>query len=144
MGQTADEITAHIDHSRAELGSNLQELEQKVKHVTDWRQHFRDNPMTMVGAAFGGGILLAGMTRKRRHSRARSWREDRDRGEPQPHAATDRQKHKAMETWDHIKGALIGVAATQFKQFVGEVVPGFSDHYRQAEEKARAAQPEPR
>ena len=33
-----------------------------------------------------------------------------------------------LETWDAIKAALIGVAATKFKGMVDEVVPGFSDH----------------
>src|SRR3977135_3867117 len=30
----------------------------------------------------------------------------------EPHAGTAHQKHKALETWDNIKGALVGVAAT--------------------------------
>jgi hypothetical protein len=41
-----------------------------------------------------------------------------------------------MEAWDNIKGALVGVAATRFKDFVGEIVPGFHEEFRQAERKA--------
>jgi hypothetical protein len=59
MGQTANQIEAHIESTREDLGSNLNELERKVKSVTDWKQHFQNNPMTMLGVAFGGGILLA-------------------------------------------------------------------------------------
>ena len=61
MGQATSQIEAHIEDTRADLGSNLQELEQKVKSVTDWKQHFQKNPMTLLGVAFGGGILLATM-----------------------------------------------------------------------------------
>lgn len=55
MGKSTNQIEAHIENTRADLGSNLHELERKVKSVTDWREHFRSNPMTAVGVAFGGG-----------------------------------------------------------------------------------------
>jgi hypothetical protein len=42
-----------------------------------------------------------------------------------------------LETWDNIKGALVGVAATRFKEFVGEVVPGFHEQFQRTEEKAK-------
>lgn len=136
MGQATSQIEAHIKDTRADLGSNLHELEQKVKSVTDWKQQFRTNPMTMLGVAFGGGIVLAtviGGRTSRRGDRTFS----SHRGGSQPHAGTDHEKHKALETWDNIKGALIGVAATRFKDFVGEVVPGFQEHYQKTEEKAK-------
>ena len=125
MGETTNQIENYIDSKRDDLGSNFQELEQKVKSVTDWRQQFQKNPMTMVAVAFGGGILLAsliGGSKKRSSS-----------GSTQPHASTDRQSHKALETWDNIKGALIGVAASRFKDFVGEIVPGFHDQFQNSE-----------
>ncbi len=137
MGQATSQIEAHIENTRADLGSNLHELEQKVKSATDWKQHFQTNPMTMLGVAFGGGILLATMMGGRKSRRG-----DRGfashAGGSEPHAGTDHQKHKALETWDNIKGALIGVAATRFKDFVGEIVPGFQDQYRKTEDKAKS------
>ena len=139
MGEATSQIEAHIETTRAELGSNLQELEQKVKSVTDWKHHFQKNPMTLLGVAFGGGILLANMLGGRKNSR-------RARGvynssvESQPHAAVDSSKDKAIELWDDIKGALIGVAAARFKDFVGEVVPGFSEQFRRTEKKINANQ----
>ena len=48
------------------------------------------------------------------------------------HATRDRQKQKAFETWDNIKGALIGVAATRFQSFLGEMVPGFHEQFDKA------------
>jgi hypothetical protein len=139
MGQATSKIEAHIENTRADLGANLQELEQKVKSVTDWKQHFQTNPMTLLGVAFGGGILLATMLGGRKSSRReRSFA--RLQSVSEPHAGTDGQKHKALETWDNIKGALIGVAATRFKDFVGEVVPGFQEQFHRTEEKAREMQ----
>ena len=136
MGETTNQIEAHIENTRDNLGSNLNELERKVKSVTDWRQHFQSNPMTMIGLAFGGGILLATVMGGRRSRRSeRSYASQPS----EPHAGTDHQKHKAMETWDNIKGALIGVAVTRFKDFVGEVIPGFHEQFNRTEEKAKTA-----
>lgn len=132
MGQTTHQIERHIEHTRGALGSNLQELEHRVKSVTDWKQHFQSSPMTMLGVAFGGGILLATMLGGKKKHRER----DTDSA---PHVGTDHQKNKALETWDNIKGALIGVAATKFKDFVGEVVPGFQEHFQETEDKLRPA-----
>ena len=132
MGQTANQIETHIERTRNNLGSNLHELEYKIKSATDWKHHFQNSPMTMLGVAFGGGVFLAtvlsgGKRRRRSFSSA---------PEPTihtPHAGTDRQKHQALETWDNIKGALIGVAATRFKDFIGEVVPGFQEQFQRTE-----------
>ena len=136
MGETTNQIEANIESARDNLGSNLNELERKVKSVTDWKQHFQTKPMTMLGVAFGGGILLATMMGGRR-----SRRTERRLSASDPHAGTEYQKHKAMEAWDNIKGALIGVAATRFKDFVGEVVPGFHEQFHRTEEKAKAVYP---
>ena len=132
MGQTTSQIEAHIEDTREDLGSNLHELERKVKGVTDWRQHFQTSPMTMLGVAFGGGILLATTLGGRRKKRGAG-----DASGSEPHAGTDHQKHRALETWDNIKGALVGVAATRFKEFVSEVVPGFHEQFQRTEEKAK-------
>ena len=67
MAEAPNEIENHIENTREHLGSNLQELEQKVKSVTDWRYYFRKNPMAMIGMAFGAGVLLAATTGRKRH-----------------------------------------------------------------------------
>lgn len=140
MGQTANQIETHIEQTRDTLGSNIQELEQKVKSVTDWKQHFQNNPMTMIGVAFGGGVLLATMLGGGK--RRRSFSSHEQTAHPS-HAGMDSQKHNALEAWDSIKGALIGVAATRFKDFVGEVVPGFTDQFQHTQDKKTRAQSGP-
>jgi hypothetical protein len=136
MGQTTHQIAAHIENTRDDLGSNLQELEQRVKSVTDWKEQFRARPMTMLGLVFGSGVVLATAMGRRRAGHRGSFSESaygHDR-----HPGRDHQIRKAMETWDNIKGALIGVAAARVKDFVGDVVPGFREELQQTEEKADA------
>jgi hypothetical protein len=137
MGQTTEQIEHHIEKTRDDLGSNLNELEQKVKSITDWRHHFQTKPATLLGVAFGGGVLLATMVSGGRRNRRRYANRVPS---AEPHAGTTYPKYKALETWDNIKGALIGVAATKFKDFVGEVVPGFHTQYQRVEDKVKAIQ----
>ena len=106
--------------------------------MTDWKQHFQKNPLTMVGVAFGGGIVLASMMGGKRRSRPRV---SSLAASSEPHGGTDHQKYKAMETWDNIKGAIIGVAATRFKDFVAEVIPGFQEQYQRTEAKTALIPP---
>ena len=58
-----------------------------------------------------------------------------------PHTRTDQQKRHALETWDNIKGALIGVAAVRFKDFIGDVVPGFREQFQETEARSKMTRP---
>jgi hypothetical protein len=82
MGERSDQITQDIVQARAELGSNLQDLERKVKDFADWRAKFRRSPFTMIGIAFGGGILLARALGRRR-SRRNAYVNGKAGGDPQ-------------------------------------------------------------
>jgi hypothetical protein len=137
MGQAASQIAAQIENTRADLGASLQELEQEARAATDWKQHFRHNPMTMVGVAFGGGVMLAAMLGGRKHRRGRDFARAATGAET--NRKTSYAPRKAIETLDTIKDALIGVAATKVKDFVGGIVPGFHDEMKRCEEKAKAA-----
>ena len=72
MGQTTDQIIASIQQTRAELRSNFEELEYKVKSVTDWKQYFQKRPATIVAVAFGVGAAIASASVRRRRARAAS------------------------------------------------------------------------
>jgi hypothetical protein len=65
MGETAAEIENEIDHTREALKSNLEELETRVKDVTNWRSLTRKHPGAMVAAALLGGMVVAGLIGKR-------------------------------------------------------------------------------
>lgn len=59
MGAESDAIKRHIEAKRDELGSHLNELEYRVKEVTDWRAQVAKRPGQAMAIAFGGGLLLA-------------------------------------------------------------------------------------
>ena len=59
MGEKSTEIEREIVQTRAELGSNLRELEHRVKEETDWRCHYRRNPFRMIALAFGAGLVIS-------------------------------------------------------------------------------------
>jgi hypothetical protein len=129
MGQTVQQVEAHIGTTRQQLGSNLEELERKIDGMTDWRQHFQVRPFTVLGVAFAGGVVLAVSLRSRSARRRYS-------SSSEPHVGTAAQKYHALRTWDNIKGALIGVAATRFKDYVGELIPGFHEQFERTERRA--------
>jgi len=127
MVETTAQIETHIAATREALGANLDALEQKIKSATNWRDYFQRSPMTIVGAAFAGGIVLAIATvgRPRRGARAA-------RGVAVPSSPSRPLGHHTQEVMtmlDNIKGALVGMAATRLKDMVAEVVPGFRDEF---------------
>ncbi len=138
MGQTASQIENHIENKRGDLGSNLRELEDKVKSVTDWHRQFKSRPMVFLGLAFGGGAVLASMvgrpSGRRRYSNAgtesrANWTD----ASPRAQRAPSRAMEKATEAWENLQGALVGIAASKVKDYADGFIPGFSEQYRQAE-----------
>jgi hypothetical protein len=131
MDETPRETETHIERTRERLGSHLVELEQKVKGATDWREHFRTRPHVFVGAAFVGGATL-GFLLHARHPRRASDEAEITRFADEPSSA----RAQVLELWNNLKGALIGVASARVKDFLGEFMPGFDEHYRRAEQRA--------
>ena len=135
MDETANQIEAHIDRTRERLGSNLRELEDRVEAAADWREHFRDRPHVFLGVAFLGGMVLAGALGSR------------SAGRPMPAGAMnaamrhDSVRTQARDLWNNVQSALVGVAAAQIKDYISDLLPGFDDHYRRAEQRTAAAAP---
>ena len=65
MGETSEEIAAHIEEQRGELVENVKELERKVKRAVDWKARVQERPLSMLGIAFAGGLLFSFLTRGR-------------------------------------------------------------------------------
>lgn len=40
------------------ISTDLEALERKFEHATDWRARVRENPLWIVGGAIFGGLLL--------------------------------------------------------------------------------------
>ncbi|MEX2263658.1 MAG: hypothetical protein WD696_17005 [Bryobacteraceae bacterium] len=113
------------------------------------RNQFQKHPITMVGAAFGGGLMLSmmigknGSRRRTRSSYEWSGQEERSRessytkGATQPSRAMSYQRRRAGEMWDNMKGALIGVSAFNVQRFLETVIPGFREEYQKTEQAKR-------
>jgi hypothetical protein len=116
MGEKTDRIERYIEQQRRDCQDNVIELKQKVRRSVDWRSHVEERPLTMVGVAFGGGVLLSALLGAGGRAKAQ-----------QP-SENDRPSR-----WRILRSALIGVAAAELKSVVEELIPGFQEEYRKAE-----------
>ena len=132
MDQTVREIEAHIDRTRDRLGSNLQELEDKVDAATDWREQFRSRPFAVLGVACLAGALVGVALRTRPRRPAL---EPPSQGYRPSALRRIDAEGQLLDLWDNIRGALLGVAAARVQGYIGEVVPGFDEEYRRAAQR---------
>jgi hypothetical protein len=134
MDESAREIEAHIDRTRERLGSHLRELEHRVDAATDWREQFRTRPHLFLGGAIAGGALLAAVLRQRSSQHASDSSTEAHLGLVSRNGGRNgvNAQEQALELWNNIKGALIGVAAMRITEYVSELIPGFEEHYRRA------------
>lgn len=135
MGEVTEQLTWNLANERRQLERNLHELEDKVTALRDWRTYYRRQPVAVLGAAFGGALLL-GLIGGRRSSSVQSFAseaEDRPqrrfRLSPPLVSSVDRAAHQASDTWTRISDALLGVAAAKAIDYVGRRVPGFREEY---------------
>lgn len=133
MDEEVHKIEAHIDRTRERLGSNLRELENKVDAATDWREQFRARPHIFLAGAIAGGALLAAVLRPR------SSRHVLDASSESRLSSVSRNsvnaQEQALELWNNIKGALIGVTAMRVTEYISELIPGFDEHYRRTAQR---------
>ncbi len=123
MDESTNQIEREIRAERHQLGRNLNELEMKARQLADWRTHYRNNPAVMLGAALGTGVLLGALSGGGARPSRRDGREHQERSSPRVSAAGQRIE----ETWQHISDALLGVASARVMEFIGNIVPGFSE-----------------
>lgn len=134
MDPTVDEIEDHIESSREDLRSNLQELGQKVKLAVDWREKFRANPGAGLAVAFGGGFILANLMGGSRD------RQENSHGARRPAAlagASEDRKGRVLRAWDEIQSALVGVVAAKVTSTLADVIPGFKEQLVPREDDPR-------
>jgi hypothetical protein len=164
MGQTADQIKQEIDQQREMLGTNLQQLETKVKDTMDWRTQFEQRPMAGIGLAFGAGFLLSVLipsgdsnssssgsgyrydsSNYRVQDESYQYQPSYAAASYQPSSQPKQSKPKSpemneiTETIENIRGAVMGLAATRLRSFLAEAVPGFQDEYEEARTKRGAS-----
>lgn len=138
MGERTDQIERHIHETRNELGGNIDELQQKVKSSFDWRVQFQQRPWALIGAAFGGGLLVSMLIPKGRSSSRGSYRSRQfERGtkqSQQPEYGGEGRpqdfSEKTSNTWDNVRSALLTAGIGRLASFVEEIIPGFQDQFR--------------
>jgi hypothetical protein len=129
MDRATDRIEQQIDREREVLRSNLEQLEDRVRSVVDWRRHFRSNPALWIGCAFGGALLLALATAPVEGRRPLALR----RGTEPPAGYSDHRRREISRAWRTIESALIGVAAARLKDTLAHMLPGFREQLARRE-----------
>jgi hypothetical protein len=131
MDRATDRIEQHIDYEREMLRSHLEELEDRVRSVVDWRRQFRSRPGTLLGLAFGGGLLIGLMAAGARAG-ALPAREYATAGDPTA-GFSDQRRREISRAWRGIESALIGVAAAKLKDTLAQVLPGLREQLARRE-----------
>ncbi len=134
MSEKTARIEAEIQAKRDALRSNFDELEAKVKSVTDWKRNFERHPGAMMAAALGAGALLAAMV-GRRSTRRGGALSAGSSGELGASAGSSPsgvrgQEGVAREILDPIRDALIGVAVMRATGFLEQMLPGFQEQLK--------------
>jgi hypothetical protein len=130
MGEQAERIERRIEEQRSEVRDNLLAIQQTVSRSVDWRAQVELRPLTMVGLAFGAGVLMSAVLgAKARPDFNRMSSSDAPRA-AQPSLGG---------TWEILSGAVIGLAVTRLREFAEELLPGFQEEYTKAEAGRRAS-----
>jgi hypothetical protein len=123
VGENTKQIKRTIVAERDQLGRNLNELETRAQQFVDWRTHYRNNPKVLLGIAVAGGLVLGAMARRGRSARSNGPFEK----SPRRARRTSRLTRELQDTWLRVSDVLLGVASAKVIEFVGSVVPGFSE-----------------
>jgi hypothetical protein len=125
VSETTGDIQAHIRETREDLKANMDELGQKVKSATDWRQHYDKSPGLFLAAALGGGLLVAFATSSRRtRVIVTPSMPAQVPAVPVP-AVRTKSAGPSDDSIGVIKTALIGLAASHAKDALAQLLPGF-------------------
>jgi len=128
MAEEANQIKNHIDNTRRELDSNLNELQSRVqdqvhelrhrvKEATNWRTYVNRYPLPIVGVAFACGTAIYLGLGPVRRSKARH-----DGHYETVSGPKGRERRRYL--WDIVKSAAIGFAASQVKAILQEAAEG--------------------
>ena len=142
MGTTTQQIETHIEQTRESLGSNLDELEQKVRAATDWKHHFRTRPMTLLSLAFGGGVVLSAVIGGRTNRTKTRLLSESTTGADPAAESIRRDEAEARQTWRNVKGAIVAVATTRLLKYAGEAFLGFDRKSEPIDKTSRVISPE--
>ena len=133
MDDKTNEIKQRIDAEREKLGRNFDEIEDRVREVTDLRGFFNRNTGVILGSAVAGGFLLSMALSKPASARSASAAR-RAVGSPldppRPPRPPSRHVKQISETFDNIIEGLIAVGAGKLVGAITKAFPDFEAEYR--------------
>jgi hypothetical protein len=141
MSREPAELKAHIKAQGEGLKENIEEIQNRVKGALDWRIWYKNNPAVALGGVAAGGVILALLLPKRPsvESGLLDTGEMNDQmAEPNGRArlrSTRRSNSRLREIADNTVSAIFGVATDKFQDYMANAVPGFREHYIEAQRR---------
>jgi len=143
MTREPDQIRAHIWAERESLRDNFDEIEYRVKDALDWKVWYRKNTALALGGIAAGSFVLSLLISK--GSAPYSERMETDRNDHPNRESVGHLKSFASapaagpgpvrRLLDNTMAAILGVAADQFQDLMSEAIPGFKQHYSEAQQR---------
>jgi len=139
MAQRPSEIKAHIQAEGESLRENLEEIQSRVKSALDWKVWYRNNTAIALGGAAAGGLLVSMLLTKSHKPELTDRDYDLDLrsqtngyAQASPRSSSGSRIHQVL---DNTMSAIFGVANDTFQDFMSKALPGFKEHYSQAQTK---------
>ena len=146
MGEKPAQIEHEIEIRRERIGRNIQDLQDRVADMKDWRKQFQRRPGAFMGLAFGVGVMVSLMlSNGNSHAGGSNSRAPLDaspeRGSQAPRSQAPRSQaiDHAWQTVENVKSALVGLAASKFTEMLSEAIPGFQVEYGKCQTKTSAS-----
>jgi len=141
MTREPDQIRAHIWAERESLRDNFDEIEYRVKDALDWKVWYGKNTALALGGIAAGSFVLSLLISKGSapySERIETDRNDRPNRESGGHLKTFASAPAVgpvRRLLENTMSAVLGVAADQFQDFMSEAIPGFKQHYSEAQRR---------
>jgi hypothetical protein len=139
MSPEPAELKAHIKAQGEGLKENIEEIQNRVKDALDWRFWYKNNTAVALGAVAASGLVLALLLHRRPSGESKfldSGEIHDQMVEPDGRAQlspTPRSVSRLREIADNTMSAVFGVAADKFQDSIANVLPGFREHYNEAQ-----------
>ena len=143
MAQEQERLQARIEEEGHNLKQNLEEFEDRVKNMLDWKVWYRHNTALAIGGAAAGGMLLALLLPRFGSGEEESMEEgplamsSAESWGTHPSSGAKQQSSRLHSVLDNSVSAVLGIATDQLQRYLSRAIPGFTEHYRKAESRRR-------
>lgn len=125
MSETIEQMDSIIKSKYEALRSNIDELEHKVNSAGGWRGLFARHPGKMMAAAFGTGVVLTVLSRRRRRGRGQAMSSGEPGASANPLPSSGHPHNGvARQIWDPVKDVVIEVAVMRSIGFLEQLLAG--------------------